>query len=512
MGMMKQSIGIFLGMMVACATVNASNITLTAHVGDGTGLSFVTAPPGCTIGYTITAETSDALHQGLALLGFDVSFDAGDMIQAVDPLTGVMTAFVKPSGITNPSGYGGTPIAPLVCSDALGNCTGLTVGAACGTGTCALGSIELVQVGGGQNTILNGQTVCALDTECPGTTCVLSTDCNGAGATCVQGKCTFGACIGLVCEQVAPFPTGLVTTGIGMPGMPVDVVSGEITVPLGTPDGVYMLRIKNVFGNVIRTGETGVPFWAVDQAGVGITTNLQVTVDSASSCAGACPQPVPQSWTSIGQHGTGCLFNPSCGGAEYGQDMLAATAYSESRSTGINKIVVVYDVDVDVTGATVSASGCTALDGSATDLTGITMSVVAGANPNEAVMLFSPSLPGNNAAVGETPVKYDITISGVDCAAGGAPIADETRTAWAIFGDANANPITVNNGDLGFVRSARDLILARPAGMQVVDPNAPTGVFEIRSDINNDGTVNNGDLGLVRTARDSVPQPTGLCP
>jgi len=240
--------------------------------------------------------------------------------------------------------------------------------------------------------------------------------------------------------------------------------------------------------------------------------NGQLTGGSIVFNVSACSQPVPQSWTSIGQHGPGCLFNPSCGGAEYGQDMSATTAYSESRSTGINKIVVVYDVDVDVTGATVSASGCTALDGSATDLTGITMSVVAGANPNEAVMLFSPSLPGNNAAIGETPVKYDITISGVDCAGGGAPIANETRTAWAIFGDANANPISVNNGDLGFVRSARDLILARPAGMQVVDPNAPTGVFEIRSDINNDGTVNNGDLGLVRTARDSVPQPTGLCP
>ncbi len=240
--------------------------------------------------------------------------------------------------------------------------------------------------------------------------------------------------------------------------------------------------------------------------------NGELTGGSMVFNVSACAQPVPQSWTSIGQHGPGCLFDPTCGGAEYGQDISAAGGFSESRSTGINKIVVAYDVAVDVTSATVSAVGCTALGASVTDLTGITMSVVAGANPNEAVLLFSPSLPGNNAAIGETPVKYDITISGVDCAAGGAPIADETRTAWAIFGDANPSPITVNNGDLGFVRSARDIILARPAGMQVIDPLGATGVFEIRADINNDNTVSNGDLGLVRTARDSVPQPTGLCP
>ncbi len=225
----------------------------------------------------------------------------------------------------------------------------------------------------------------------------------------------------------------------------------------------------------------------------------------------ACTQPIPQSWTSIGQHGPGCTFNPACGGAEYGQDMPAVSDYSEPRSTGINKIVVVYDVDVDVSSATVSAIGCDA-NGAAQDTSGISMTVVAGANPNEAVLSFIPSLPGNNPQIGEIPVKYDITVSGIDCVAGGQPIADETRTAWAIFGDANPTPITVNNGDLGFVRSARDIILARPAGMQVVDPNGATGMFEIRADINNDNTVSNGDLGLVRVARDSITQPTGLCP
>ncbi len=225
------------------------------------------------------------------------------------------------------------------------------------------------------------------------------------------------------------------------------------------------------------------------------------------------PPPLPQSWTSIGQHGPGCLFDPACGGhngAEYGLDIPADGGFSEPRSTGINKIIVAYDIPVDVSRATVSTSGCD-VNGNPQNLSGITMSVVTGANPNEAVLMFNPSLPGNNPQKGETPVKYDITISGVACGAGGASIADETRTVWAIFGDANSSPIIVNNGDLGYVRSARDVILARPAQPQIL-PDSPTGVYEIRSDINNDNTVSNGDIGLVRVARDSITQPSGLCP
>ncbi len=292
----------------------------------------------------------------------------------------------------------------------------------------------------------------------------------------------------------------------------VTLVTGILGTSLGDAnlDGVFdavdVQIVTDTINNAAGCNATQDCGWADGDFNCdGIVNNTDL--DVVSPCI-----PLPQSWTSIGQHGAGCIFNPACGGAEYGQDIPAGGGFSESRSTGINKVVIAYDVDVDVTGATVSAVGCVALDASTQDLTGVSMSVVAGANPNEAVLLFSPSLPGNNAAIGETPVKYDITISGVDCAAGGMPIADETRTAWAIFGDANASPITVNNGDLGFVRSARDIILARPAGMQVIDPNGPTGVFEIRADINNDNTVSNGDLGLVRTARDSVPQPTGLCP
>ncbi len=224
-----------------------------------------------------------------------------------------------------------------------------------------------------------------------------------------------------------------------------------------------------------------------------------------------CAQPQPASWTSIGQHGPGCVFNPACGGAEYGLDIPVDGSFSEPRSTGINKIIIAYDVPVDVGSAAVSVSGCD-VNGNPQNLSRITMSVVAGANPNEAVLIVSPSLPGNNAAIGETAVKYEITISGVDCFIGGSSITDETRTAWAIFGDANSSPITVNNGDLGYVRSARDVILSRPPTCQLIGCNPPASLYEIRSDINNDNTVSTGDIGLVRIARDMVQQPRGLCP
>ncbi len=263
------------------------------------------------------------------------------------------------------------------------------------------------------------------------------------------------------------------------------------------------------------TPSVGVNFF-LDESSASIpVTNRNPLVINMASPPGCNDIPVPQTWTSIGQHGPGCIFNPACGGAEYGQDIPASGALSESRSTGINKIVVVYDIPVDVSNAIVTVDGCD-VDGFVQNTAGITMTVVPGASPNEAVLLFTPSLPGNNAAIGETPVVYDITISEVACDDMGNPgigvALDETRTVWAIFGDANPAPITVNNGDLGFVRSARDIILARPAGMQVIDPFGATGVFEIRADINNDNTVSNGDLGLVRTARDMVQQPTGLCP
>ena len=98
---------------------------------DGSNTVFV--EPGATVSYEVIGLLSNDNHEGLALIGFDLSFDGGALPQADEP-TGVPTPgcenpminFARPWGLTNPAGFGGTPIGG-----------------------------ELVQVGGAQNTVKN---------------------------------------------------------------------------------------------------------------------------------------------------------------------------------------------------------------------------------------------------------------------------------------------------------------------------------------------------------------------
>jgi hypothetical protein len=83
---------------------------------------------GAAVNYRVVGVLSDTLNEGLALFGFDLVFDGGALAQATAPAG--MSSFVKTDGITNPAGFGGTTDVP--------------------------GHVgELVQVGGGQNTIKN---------------------------------------------------------------------------------------------------------------------------------------------------------------------------------------------------------------------------------------------------------------------------------------------------------------------------------------------------------------------
>ncbi len=94
----------------------------------------------------------------------------------------------------------------------------------------------------------------------------------------------------------APFPLGTVITGVAANGSPEALLSGSLTVPM-TP-GTYELQISNVFGNVIKQGEIGTPFWktvsfdAVGPGGAGTVSNLTVIVDGGlTTCAAACVAP-----------------------------------------------------------------------------------------------------------------------------------------------------------------------------------------------------------------------------
>ncbi len=78
----------------------------------------------------------------------------------------------------------------------------------------------------------------------------------------------------------APYPIGTVITGVAWPGQPVALATGQLTAP--AQPGFYSLSASNVVANVIRQGETGIPFWRVDKAGPGSMTFLTVQVSAAA--------------------------------------------------------------------------------------------------------------------------------------------------------------------------------------------------------------------------------------
>lgn len=222
---------VMLGLAYSSAAI-ASDINVWVEATDF-GSSSATVGTTCgTLNYRVMAELGDSQNQGIALIGFDLEFDGGALDPASAPSDGTMDSLKKPAGLTNPAGYGGTP-----------------------------DNGKLLQVGGGANTIMNGQVPCTGDSDCPGTTC------NGG-----------------VCDPVAPFPVGTVVVGIGLPGSPQVVAEGVLNIPVDA--GVYTLAATNVFANVIKAGEDGIPFFATEAATPGTITPLTLTVEVDAACVG----------------------------------------------------------------------------------------------------------------------------------------------------------------------------------------------------------------------------------
>ncbi len=221
---MKRFVVCSLAVGLCSASAWASNLNVSVKSG---GSNAVTVAPNTVVNFQVEGTLSDALNEGLALVGFDLTFTGGALptTTVVTPAGAIscanpMPAFVKPDGITNPAGYGGTLIG--------GN---------------------LVQVGGGQNTINNSVNNPACAPNC------------------------------------APFPIGAVLTGVAQPGGcgTAVIATGSVTAPAA--DGAYQLNVINLFANVIKDGETGAVFWATEAAGVGTITNLTINV-SAAPCNG----------------------------------------------------------------------------------------------------------------------------------------------------------------------------------------------------------------------------------
>lgn len=187
--------------LVLSASASDFNVTVTSN-----GASTVTVQPGDVVPYSIAGELSDGASQGLAMFAIDLAFDGGDLEQANAPVAGEMLNFASPLGINNPAGFNGTPIGG-----------------------------DLIQIGGGQNTINN---------------------------------------------MFAPQPSGMVSTGVALPGAPEVLVTGVLTAP--TAPGTYTLAVSNVMANAINSATTGFPFWEVDAVEPGAITQLTITVEDCS--------------------------------------------------------------------------------------------------------------------------------------------------------------------------------------------------------------------------------------
>jgi len=79
-----------------------------------------------------------------------------------------------------------------------------------------------------------------------------------------------------ILNSFAPVPNGIVIKDVAKPGSPVTIVSGSLTAP--DQVGTYTLSVSSVDANVIRQGETGNPFWAVEGAPAGTVTDLTIEV------------------------------------------------------------------------------------------------------------------------------------------------------------------------------------------------------------------------------------------
>jgi hypothetical protein len=104
----------------------------------------------------------------------------------------------------------------------------------------------------------------------------------GFGGTVAAGKLVqVGGAQNTIANTFAPYPNGNVVTDVAQLGQAITLVTGQLTAP-GTP-GTYTLSASALVANVIRQGQTGIPFWAVDKALPGTLTPLTVIVSSAGS-------------------------------------------------------------------------------------------------------------------------------------------------------------------------------------------------------------------------------------
>ncbi len=412
---MKTTLSLLLTAAVTTSAMAAPSLDLTVRRDDGS--SSIVVAPGETINFEVFGVlSSDTDNEGLALFGLDLTNDGGplDGSVVINPTTDpVMANFTRNAGITNPD----SPCPP-----------------ACGfSGTIISG--DLVQVGGGQNTI------------------------NNTAAN-------------------APFPIGGVIVNVAHPPAGQILAEGSITAPAGV--GVYTLSIpvSSVFANVISPGQGCAPipadpstFCAAEAATVGAVVNLQYEV--ADSCAPA----TATVWESVGFHGGG--FAADWAMAITPRNGSNEPTFSEPRFSGLSRVVVSFaGGTVDAASAVPGNILVAGVDagGSPVDLSGVTIGVALQSGDTQMEISFSPALPRD--------AVYTVALDGVTTCNGTAVAGDTERCMSAVLGDVNGDKRVAAN-DVGGTSSF--------VGIDPIDP--VTQPFHARADVNNDGRVRANDVG-----------------
>lgn len=99
----------------------------------------------------------------------------------------------------------------------------------------------------------------------------------GFGGTVVNGDLVqLGGAQNTIQNFFAPRPSGNVVTGVAQPGNELVIGTGTVQAP--AEGGSFSVSVQDLWANVIRQGETGFPFYAVDAAGAGTITDLVIEV------------------------------------------------------------------------------------------------------------------------------------------------------------------------------------------------------------------------------------------
>ena len=265
--------------LICCASPAwaTDSLTLTVNITAGASVA-----PGGTVEFEIVGTlSSDTDNEGVALFGVDMSVTGPETVNlstaaSISAPTALVAHFVSPDGLNNPTDCGG--------------CFGF--------GGTADGD-NLVQIGGGQNTINND-----------------------AGN--------------------APYPVGEVLLDVGQSTGETVFAEGTLTAP--STLGEYNINLSNGFANVIRQGETGPDVYATEAVVTVNTVGASFTVEQGVAI---------ESVGSVREHtGVGDLLIDID---------LAGGLKVEPREGGIQKLEVVFDTAMNAATtipANVSVIGC----------------------------------------------------------------------------------------------------------------------------------------------------------